>query len=138
MARKYLKIFFDFDERAGALTSEEQGRLLLALLRYAATGEKEELAGNERFLYPCFCVDIDRDGEVYESKITKLNQTKPEETKPNQAKPEETSIKNKNKIKIKNKYPLLLHSISPKGKRALAHRRLRLQQHFCFLAHIFL
>lgn len=148
MARTYMKIHFDFKERASALTPEEQGRLLLALLRYASTGEREELSGNERFLYPTFCMDIDRDTEIYEAKATNGKQggrpkkelplvldeeeEKPKETKPNQTKPEETSIKNKNKNKEQEQEQEYFPPESPRGGRdALAQVRRRLKQH-CF------
>lgn len=117
MARTYLKICFDFEERTSELTPEEQGRLLLALLHYAATGEKERLPGNERFCYPAFCKDVDHDIEVYEGKVangkqggrpkkeqgekTEQNQQEPMQTEQNQKEAEETSIKNKNKNKNK-------------------------------------
>ena len=43
MARSYLKVYFDFEEKTGELNDGEKGRLLLALLRYAISGEKPVL-----------------------------------------------------------------------------------------------
>ena len=106
--RSYLKVYFDFDERTDELNDSEKARLLLALLRYAQTGEKPVLTGNERFLFPTFKGEVDRDVAVYNVKVsngnlggrpakkeTDNNLTKPNETK---AEPNETETpKKKNK-----------------------------------------
>lgn len=108
MARSYLKVYFDFEEKTGELNDGEKGRLLLALLRYAMSGEKPVLSGNERYLFPTFKGDVDREIAVYETRIangmrggrpareeTENNQTKPNvtETEPNGTE----TPKNKNK-----------------------------------------
>lgn len=101
--RSHLKVFFDFEERTEMLTEAERGRLLLAMLHYAKTGEETELRGNERYLWPVFKADIDRDVRAYEAHVqagkqggrpgnqdereTKQNQTEPNETKQNQTEP---------------------------------------------------
>ncbi len=119
MARSYLKVYFDFDERTDELNDSEKARLLLALYRYAKTGEKPVLTGNERFLFPTFKGEIDRDIAVYNVKVangnlggrpakeTEKNLNKPNET---EAKPNETETpKKKNKeqdIKTKTKPPI--------------------------------
>lgn len=113
MARSYLKVYFDFEERTDELNDGEKGRLLLALLRYAVTGVKPTLTGNERFAFSILKGEIDRDIASYDAKVangrlggrpskeqkTKENQTKPKITK---AKPNKTEInlnlKNKNNI----------------------------------------
>ena len=74
MARSYLKVYFDFDEKTDELNDSEKGRLLLALYRYAMTGEKPVLTGNERFLFNIFKGEIDRDIAVYNVKVTNGNQ----------------------------------------------------------------
>ena len=74
MARSYLKVYFDFDEKTDELNDSEKGRLLLALYRYAMTGEKPVLTGNERFLFSIFKGEIDRDIAVYNVKVTNGNQ----------------------------------------------------------------
>ena len=95
--RSHLKVFFDFDERTEMLTDAERGRLLLAMVRYAKSGELPDLKGNERFLWPVFKGDIDRDAAAYEAHVQNgrlggrpENQTKPNETKRNLTKPNET------------------------------------------------
>jgi len=72
MARAFIRIFFDWDAKTAALTLEEQGRLLRALLTYAR-GEEPDLPGNEKFIFPVFQDQIDKDAEKYES-ILQRNQ----------------------------------------------------------------
>lgn len=50
------------------LNDAECGRLLKACLQYSMTGEVPELRGNERFLFPSWQSQIDRDKEKYEAK----------------------------------------------------------------------
>ena len=105
MARSHLKIYFDFDERTEELNDIEKGRLLLAMLRYAAEGQKPDLRGNERFCFPGFKKDIDRDIASYASKVENGNKggrpakNKPNETENNLTKPNETE----NNLNLKNK-----------------------------------
>lgn len=105
MAMSFVKVYFDFEERTEMLNEVEQGRLLLAMLRYAEGKELPELKGGERFLFPVFKIDIDRDTATYNAKVsngakggrpkheTEENLTKPNETEDN------LNAKNKNKSK---------------------------------------
>ena len=105
MSRSHLKVYFDFDERTEELNDIEKGRLLLAMLRYAAEGQKPDLRGNERFCFPGFKKDIDRDIASYASKVENGNKggrpakNKPNETENNLTKPNETE----NNLNLKNK-----------------------------------
>lgn len=104
----FVKVYFDFEERTEMLNEVEQGRLLLTMLRYAQGKKLPELKGNERFLFPVFKADIDREAAIYATKIengakggrpkqkTENNLTKPSETEEN------PNSKNKNKNKNKN------------------------------------
>lgn len=112
MALSFLKIRADFDEITEALTDEEKGRLLLAMVRYAQDGEEPQLTGAERILWPVFRADIIRekeicqtlaengkkggrprkDGNQPEAEETNENQTKPNETKENQTKPKNNLV----------------------------------------------
>ena len=65
MARSYIKVFFDWDEATAELTDAEKGRLIGAMLAYAR-GEPYQLPGNERFVFPAFKIQIDRDAAAYE------------------------------------------------------------------------
>ena len=69
MAMSFVKVWFDFDERTEMLNEVEKGRLLLAMLRYAQGKELPELKGGERFLFPVFKIDIDRDATAYSARI---------------------------------------------------------------------
>lgn len=64
-----LNIREDFDEITEALTDEEKGRLLLAMVRYARNGTETQLPGTERILWPVFRADIDHDVAVYQTKV---------------------------------------------------------------------
>lgn len=105
MPRSFVKIYLDFDERTEELNEIEKGRLLLALVRYARTGEKPDLKGNERFCFSNFKSTIDHDVQVYNSKLsngnkggrpaqekpeTESNLTKPNQTESNRTEPNET------------------------------------------------
>ena len=99
----FVKVYFDFEERTEMLNEVEQGRLLLAILRYAQGKELPELKGGERFLFPVFKIDIHRDAATYNAKVSngaKGGRPK-QETEENQTKPNQTednlSAKNKNK-----------------------------------------
>ena len=61
MKRPFLKIYLDFELKVDQLNDGEKGRLLLALVRYAATGEIPELTGNEKFYLKNFIEGIDKD-----------------------------------------------------------------------------
>lgn len=105
MSMSFVKVYFDFEERTEMLNEVEQGRLLLTMLRYAQGKTLPELKGNERFLFPVFKADIDREAAIYATKIdngakggrpkqkTENNLTKPGETEDN------LNRKNKNKNK---------------------------------------
>lgn len=62
----YFKLYLDSLELLEPLDDAERGRLLTALLQYAATGETPVLAGNERFLFPVFRRQFDRDQAEYD------------------------------------------------------------------------
>lgn len=112
MARAFLKVYFDFDEKTEELSDAEKARLLWAMYCYAKTGEKKPLTGNERFLFGVFKSEIDRDIAAYCAKVVNGNQggrpamKNQTETEENLNKPNETennlNAKNKNKNKIKN------------------------------------
>ena len=69
MGVSFIKVYFDFEERTEQLTEVEQGRLLLAMLRYANGKQLPDLEGAEKYLFPVFKMDIDRDLEIYNTKV---------------------------------------------------------------------
>ena len=70
MSRSYVALHFDFLEMTEALTEAELGRLVKAMLAYGRDGRADEgaLVGNERFLFPVFRRQIDRDVNAYETR----------------------------------------------------------------------
>ena len=89
---KYLKVWTDFESILAPLTDDEVGRLFLAMLHYAGTGEEPTaFSGNESFLWAVAKRDIDTMAEKSETlrqnglkggrPRSRENQTKPEETK---------------------------------------------------------
>lgn len=62
----YVKLFLDSLDLLGPLDDAERGRLLTALLNYAKSGEIPTFSGNERFLFPVFRQQYDRDAAQYE------------------------------------------------------------------------
>ncbi|MDE6881072.1 MAG: hypothetical protein K2P20_06900 [Oscillospiraceae bacterium] len=66
MALAYLKLFWDALESLESLSPAERGNLLTALLQYGKTGIVPELPGNERFLFPMFRAQMDRDAAQYD------------------------------------------------------------------------
>lgn len=52
MARTYMCVPFEFLDEVAELTEDEVGRLIIAMLKYAKTGEDTKLPGAERILFP--------------------------------------------------------------------------------------
>lgn len=95
MARAFLKVFFDFEERTEKLSETERGRLLVGMLHYAKTGEEPELTGNEQFIWPVFKGEIDKEIQSYEIKVANGSKggrppKEPEESENNRNKPNKT------------------------------------------------
>ena len=67
MAGAYIKLFVDCLETMEPLTEAERGSLVTALLEYRKCGTIPQLTGNERFLFPAFKAQIDRDAVRYEA-----------------------------------------------------------------------
>lgn len=64
--QSYIKLFFSFSEETSALTDAEIGRIIRQMLAYAESGDTDSiLEGNERFLFPVYKSQIDRDVERY-------------------------------------------------------------------------
>ena len=67
MAREYFKVFNSYLKSIEPLTKEERGDLFTALLIYHITGEVPELTGGERYIFPTFQQNMDRDIIAYEN-----------------------------------------------------------------------
>lgn len=61
MAKCYVKAYYDWIEQTAALDDAERGRLFVAVLEYARSGEIMPLEGREAILFPVFKLVIDRD-----------------------------------------------------------------------------
>lgn len=64
MALRYIKLYYDWREATRELSKEEKGNLIDAMIAYAS-GEEFSVSGNERFVFPVFQSQIDRDMESY-------------------------------------------------------------------------
>lgn len=71
MAREYFCAYHSYLEAMEQLGDAEKGRLFTACLTYSKTGEVPELSGNERFIFPAFKTQIDRDNQKYEEKCNR-------------------------------------------------------------------
>lgn len=71
MALDSFNVYHSYLMALGPLNDAECGRLLKACLHYSMTGEVPELRGNERFLFPSWQSQIDRDKEKYAAKCRK-------------------------------------------------------------------
>lgn len=65
MAREYFNAYHSYLENMKRLSDAEVGRLFRALLKYSATGELDDLPGNERFVVDGMIAQIDRDSRKY-------------------------------------------------------------------------
>ena len=88
MAMSFLNVRADFDEITEALTDEEKGRLLLAMVRYAKDGIEPQLSGAERILWPVFRAEIVHDLAVYQTKVE--NGKRPKRCKADESEPKQT------------------------------------------------
>ncbi len=71
MAGEYFCAYHSYLDALEPLTDAERGRLFVACLKYSKSGEVEHLSGNERFVFPVFRGQIDRDNAKYANKCKK-------------------------------------------------------------------
>lgn len=62
---KYLKVFTDFATSIEALSDAEKGRLFVAMMKYAESGQESDLRGGERIIWGIAKQMIDRERETY-------------------------------------------------------------------------
>ncbi|WP_322353955.1 DUF6291 domain-containing protein [Paratractidigestivibacter sp.] len=94
MAQSYVKAFFDWVEQMSALEDDEKGRLFVAILEYARSGEIVEMKGRESLLFPVFKTQIDRENKLSEKQSENgkkggrpKTQTNPKKANQSQKKP---------------------------------------------------
>jgi hypothetical protein len=110
MAIEYFCCYHSYLEALEQLNDAERGRLFTACLMYSKTGEAPELRGNERFVFPAFRSQIDRDNANYEEKCRKQSANARKrwdaaacDGMPTDAKHAKTKEKEKEKEKAKEK-----------------------------------
>ena len=110
MAIEYFCCYHSYLEVMEQLNDTERGRLFTACLTYSKTGEAPELRGNERFVFPAFRSQIDRDNANYEEKCRKQSENARKRWDatacngmPTDAKHAKTKEKEKEKEKTKEK-----------------------------------
>ena len=67
----YVCLYASYLESLSPFTDEECGRLVRAMLNYAATEDVPQFDGNERFIWPSLQAQIDRDIETYQAKCSR-------------------------------------------------------------------
>ena len=109
----YVCLYTSYLQTLSPFTDEERGRIVTAMLNYAATGEPPQFEGNERFIWPSLQTQIDRDIATYQAKCIKnrengakggrpqKNQTVMPETERFLEKPKKPKEKEKEKEKDK-------------------------------------
>ncbi len=65
----YVCVYLDYRESLATYSEAEKGRLLTAMLDYAATGQEPDFPGIERHVWPFLRSRIDRDMEQYREKV---------------------------------------------------------------------
>lgn len=102
MARSYIKLFLSWAEATAELTDAEKGRLVDAMIAHAR-GDPYQLPGNERFVFPVFKSQLDRDAAAYEEICDKRKQAGAKGGRQKQAKPSKASQEDKEKEEDKEK-----------------------------------
>lgn len=64
-------LYFSYRETLAPFTDAERGRIMMAMIDYASTGEVPCFEGNERFIWPTVQAQIERDIEAYENRCAK-------------------------------------------------------------------
>ncbi len=64
-------LYLSYRQTLAPFTDAERGRILFAMIDYAASGQEPELSGNERFIWPSLRAQIDRDKEDYQRRCEK-------------------------------------------------------------------
>lgn len=121
MAVEYFCAYHSYLDALEPLTDAERGRLFVACLKYSKSGEVGHLSGNERFVFPVFRGQIDRDNAKYANKCKKQadnankrwNKDDADDAKaydgipnvpPNEKDANDTKTKEKAKAKAKDNY----------------------------------
>lgn len=69
--KKSFQVYYDYEEHLELLSDEEKGRLLMAMLKYAKTGEVSGLEGATMMAFSFIRLQMDRDDAKYEETCRK-------------------------------------------------------------------
>lgn len=96
MEMTYVKVYQDWTAATEKLKDGEKGRLIDAMVVYAATGEdvSARLTGNEQYLFPMFRAQIDRDRQALEEYSRRQSANGSKGGRPRKAKVSEEKPKN--------------------------------------------
>lgn len=67
----YVCLYLSYLDTLKPFSDAEQGRLMMAMLSYASTGEEPSFEGNEKYIWPSIKSQIDRDQKAYWEKCEK-------------------------------------------------------------------
>lgn len=111
----FVCLYLDYAKTLAPFSDAERGRLMTAMLNYAASGKEPEFFGSERYIWPFLQGQIDRDKKNYAERCARnrINgakggrprKTDPEETEwfsEEPKKPNNNTNKNKNKNENNN------------------------------------
>ena len=94
---EYLKIWTNFARVLEPLDDAERGRVFMAMLKYAETGEAPKFRGNERFIWPSAQLSIDTTKAEHDKKASSGakggKQTQANASKDKQAQAEPSNVK---------------------------------------------
>ena len=87
--KKFVPIFLDWIEVTEQLNAQEKGRLIDAIVLYARGGNwQEQIKGNEKFLFPAFRMNIERNADLSDARTqaasARWNKPDPSACKPMQ------------------------------------------------------
>ena len=140
MAKEYVPIFYDWTEVTEELNDQEKGRLIDAIVLYARGEDwQDRIKGNERYLFPAFREQINRNGQLSQDraiagaiggskrKQTEANESKPKQTEAKSPKEKEKEEDKKEKEKEKeqekeNRFALFWEAYPRKEGKPAAHR----------------
>ena len=119
MARKCLCVYHDMIPALEALSDAEVGRLIKGALRYGATAELPTFSGNERFTWPLFMSQIDKEKIDHEKRslinrenaLKKANRTEPVQIGANRTESETTKERKESTKESKENIIYNTHSI---------------------------
>jgi len=66
---KYICLYSNYQQIFAPYTERQVGRLVLAMLQYAKTGQFPEFSGEERYVWPMLQYRMDADAQAYRDRV---------------------------------------------------------------------